>query len=399
MENLGLCEAKRPQRNEVRTEHVMAVYLDYNASAPIDERVLERMIEVYRFHYGNADSRTHIFGTEAKEIVSEARRTIANILSVDSTDVFFTSGATESNNMAILGLLDHALESGRNHFITTSIEHKSVLEAMKYLQKKGCVVDFVSPDTSGRIKPEQILSLVTEKTLLVSMMHVNSETGIIQPIEEVGEVLSKTKTYFHIDATQGFGKLNESLRRTKYNMLSITAHKLGGPQGIGAFVLRRDRTYRRPPVKQLMYGGQQERGYRPGTTPVALVAGFALAAELCDKEASQHMEACRKIKNDFLSAIEGLKYSLNGDQAYCLPTTVNISFHGVDAEGIFLALKNDYAFSNGSACNSGSHAPSYALTAMGLNENRISEAVRISWVHNTQADFTPLTIYVRSISE
>ncbi len=377
----------------------MATYLDYNASAPIDERVLERMVDVYRSHYGNADSRTHIFGTEAQEIVSSARKTIADILAIDSTDVFFTSGATESNNMAILGLLDYALETGRNHFITTSIEHKSVLEAMKYLQKKGCVVDFVSPDASGRIKPEQILDLVTDKTLLVSMMHVNSETGIIQPIEDVGAALAKTKTYFHIDATQGFGKLNDSLRKIKYNMLSITAHKLGGPQGVGAFIMRRDRTYRRPPVKQLMYGGQQERGYRPGTTPVALVAGFALAAELCDKESTAHMESCKAIRQSFMEAIQGLKYSLNGDQKYCLPSTINISFHGVDAEGIFLAVKENYAFSNGSACNSGSHALSYVLTAMGLDEARISEAVRISWSHDTKVDFSTLTDYVRSMTE
>lgn len=377
----------------------MAVYLDYNASSPVDERVLERMIEVYRLHYGNADSRTHIFGTEAKEIVTTSRKTIADILGVDSTDVFFTSGSTESNNMAIVGLLDYALESGRNHFITTSIEHKSVLEAMKYLQEKGCSVDFVSPDSSGRIRPEQILDLVTEKTLLVSMMHVNSETGIIQPIEEVGEALSKTKTYFHIDATQGFGKLNQSLRKTKYNMLSITAHKLGGPQGVGAFVLRRDKTYRRPPVKQLMYGGQQERGYRPGTTPVALVAGFALAAEICEQESAMHAEHCQNIKNSFLNAISGLNYTINGDQNYCLPSTINISFHGVDAEGIFLAIKEDYAFSNGSACNSGSHAPSYVLTAMGLDENRISEAIRVSWNYNTQVDFTSLIDYVKAITE
>ena len=377
----------------------MAVYLDYNASSPVDERVLERMIEVYRSHYGNADSRTHIFGTEAKEIVTTSRKTIADILGVDSTDVFFTSGSTESNNMAIVGLLDYALESGRNHFITTSIEHKSVLEAMKYLQEKGCSVDFVSPDSSGRIRPEQILDLVTEKTLLVSMMHVNSETGIIQPIEEVGEALSKTKTYFHIDATQGFGKLNQSLRKAKYNMLSITAHKLGGPQGVGAFVLRRDKTYRRPPVKQLMYGGQQERGYRPGTTPVALVAGFALAAEICEQESAMHAEHCQNIKNSFLNAISGLNYTINGDQNYCLPSTINISFHGVDAEGIFLAIKEDYAFSNGSACNSGSHAPSYVLTAMGLDENRISEAIRVSWNYDTQVDFTSLIDYVTAITE
>lgn len=377
----------------------MAIYLDYNASAPIDERVLERMVEVYRSHYGNADSRTHVFGADAKEIVSASRKTIASILSVDSTDVFFTSGATESNNMAIIGLLDYALESGRNHFITTSIEHKSILEAMKHLQQNGCAVDFISPDSSGRIKPNQILDLVTDKTLLVSMMHVNSETGVIQPIEEVGTALAETKTYFHIDATQGFGKLNDSLRNTKYNMMSITAHKLGGPQGIGAFILRRDRTYRRPPIKQLMYGGQQERGYRPGTTPVALVAGFSLAAELCNIESAKHMNSCRNIKMDFLNAIKGLKYTLNGNQEYCLPSTINISFHGVDAEGIFLAVKEDYAFSNGSACNSGSHAPSYVLAAMGLDEDRINEAIRISWSYDTRVDFTVLVKYVKSMSE
>ena len=377
----------------------MAVYLDYNASSPVDKRVLERMIDVYQYHYGNADSRTHIFGTEAKEIVTASRKAIADILGVDSTDVIFASGSTESNNMATVGLLDYALESGRNHFITTSIEHKSVLEAMKYLQQKGCSVDFVSPDSSGRIRPEQILDLLTEKTLLVSMMHANSETGIIQPIEEVGEALSKTKTYFHIDATQGFGKLNQSLRNTKYNMLSITAHKIGGPQGVGAFVLRRDKTYRRPPVKQLMYGGQQERGYRPGTTPVALVAGFALAAEICEKEAELHTEHCRNIKNSFLDAIAGLNYTINGDQNYCLPSTINISFHGVDAEGIFLGVKDDYAFSNGSACNSGSHTPNYVLTAMGLDENRINEAIRISWNYNTKVDFSSLINYVKTMTE
>lgn len=377
----------------------MAVYLDFNASSPVDERVLERMIEIYRSHYGNADSRTHIFGTEAKEIVSASRKTIAEILSVDTTDVLFTSGSTESNNMAILGLLEYANETGRNHFITTSIEHKSVLEAMKYLEKHGCVVDFVSPDETGRIKPQQILELVTDKTLLVSLMHVNSETGIIQPIKEVGEALEKTPTYFHIDATQGFGKLNDELRNTKYDMLSVTAHKLGGPQGVGAIVLKRDKSYKRPPVKPLMYGGQQERGFRPGTTPVALVAGFALAAQLCNDECEKHMKKCAEIKADFIESIKGLNYSFNGAQEYCLPTTVNVSFHGVDAEGIFLAMKENYAFSNGSACNSGSHSPSYVLTSMGLDEVRVSEAVRISWNYNTKVDFFELVDYVKSMTD
>ena len=375
----------------------MATYLDYNASAPIDSRVLERMIEIYRSHYGNADSRTHSFGTEAKEIVAESRKTIADILKIDSNDLIFTSGSTESNNMATVGLLDYALETGRNHFITTAIEHKSVLEAMKYMQSKGCEVDIVSPDESGRVKASQILDLVTEKTLLVSMMHVNSETGIIQPIEEVGEALSKTKTYFHIDATQSFGKLNDTLRRTKYSMMSLTAHKLGGPQGVGAIVLRRDETYRRPPIKPLLFGGQQERGFRPGTTPVALVAGFALAAKLCDQEAAEHMKKCQEIKNTFMASIDSLDYVINGDPQYCIPSTINISFTGVDAESYFVALKDEYAFSNGSACNSGSHAPSYVLTAMGLDEKRINEAIRISWDANVKADFSALRKYIETI--
>lgn len=375
----------------------MAVYLDYNASAPVDARVLERMIEVYRSHYGNADSRTHTFGTDAKEIVANARKTIAEVLCIDSTDIIFTSGSTESNNMSTVGLLEYALESGRNHFITTSIEHKSILEAMKYLQSKGCVVDFVSPDETGRIKPNQILDLVTDKTLLVSMMHVNSETGIIQPIEEIGEALAGSRTYFHIDATQGFGKLNDSLRKVKYNMMSITAHKLGGPQGIGALILKRDKTYRRPPVKPLLFGGQQERGFRPGTTPVALVAGFALAAKLCDEEAAKHMKKCEEIKSQFLASINGLDYKINGDQEHCIANTLNISFSGVDAEGFFVSLKDDYAFSNGSACNSGSHAPSYVLTSMGLDDKRVSEAIRISWSYDSVADFSALREYVESV--
>ena len=375
----------------------MAVYLDFNASAPIDLRVLDRMIDVYKNHSGNADSRTHIYGTDAKEIVVKARKTIADILAIDTTDLIFTSGSTESNNMAILGLIEYAKETGKNHFITTAIEHKSVLEAMKRLKKIGFEVDFVAPDTSGRIKPEQILDLVTDKTLLVSMMHVNSETGIIQPIQEIGDSLSKTSTYFHVDATQGFGKLNDELRKTKYDMLSITAHKLGGPQGVGGLVLKRDRSYRRPPITPLMCGGQQERGFRPGTTPVALVAGFALAAELCEKEAAEHMASCKQIKSKLIDSLSGLEYSFNGDQKFCIPSTANISFKGVDAEALFLAMKNDYAFSNGSACNSGSHEPSYVLKAMDLPEDRISEAIRLSWNSETSVDFAQLSAFIRSM--
>lgn len=213
---------------------------------------------------------------------------------------------------------------------------------------------------------------------------------------QVGAIsISMTSRFLINDGQHRRAAIAEAI---KMNPSLKNEHKLGGPQGIGALIIRRDRTYRRPPVKQLMYGGQQERGYRPGTTPVALVAGFALAAELCNKEASDHMGKCKAIKQNFMEAIQGLNYTLNGDQEYCLPSTVNISFRGVDAEGIFLAVKEDYAFSNGSACNSGSHTPSYVLTAMGLDEARISEAVRISWNHNTVVDFSALVDYIKSIT-
>ena len=376
----------------------MPAYLDFNASAPIDERVLDYMVSIYKDYFGNADSRTHSIGTAAKEVVLKSRKTIGEVLNIDNTDVIFTSGSTESNNMVTVGLLDYALETGRKHFITTAIEHKSILEAMKYLQKKGCEVDFVYPDESGRVSSEQILKLVRNDTLLVSMMQVNSETGIIQPIEEVGKALKDTKTYFHIDATQGFGRLNDSLRHTPYDMLSISAHKIGGPQGVGALILKRDSLYQRPHIKPIMFGGQQERGYRPGTTPVALVAGFAKAAELCNDEADEHMRKCAEIKNQLFRSLKGLDYDINGDPQYCIPSTANISFKGVDAEAIFVSLKNDYAFSNGSACNSGSHAPSYVLQAMGLSDSRIDEAIRISWSHNTVVDFSNLAKFIKNMA-
>jgi cysteine desulfurase len=375
----------------------MPVYLDYNASAPIDERVLDFMVEVYKQSFGNADSRTHVFGTSAKELVAKSRGEIADILNIDKTDLIFTSSSTESNNIATLGMLKHAISSGRNHFITTSIEHKAVLEPLKSMIADGCNVDFVNPDSSGRVNADEIMSKVTDKTLLISVMHVNSETGIIQPVLELGEALSKTKTYFHIDATQSFGKMNDEIRKLKYDMLSFTGHKLGGPQGIGGLVVRRGADYKRPPITPLFYGGQQERGLRPGTTPVALIAGLAKAAVLCEYEYKEIYSGSKKIKNDFISAINGLDYQINGDQRYCVPNTINISFNGVDGEGVFVAMKDSYAFSNGSACTSGSFSPSYVLTAMGLSEERISSALRLSWDGKIKVDFSNLVKYIKSI--
>lgn len=358
----------------------MSVYLDYNASAPIDERVLDCMIDVYKNHIGNADSRTHVFGEDARTVVETARKQVASLLGVKADEIFFTSGATESNNIALQGLREYAKKTGKDHIITTSIEHKAVLETVKHLEKEGFKVDYVSPDLSGRIEAEDVLNKVTGETLVVSVMHVNNETGIIQPVLELGEELQKRDVLFHVDATQSCGKLVDELRVLKYNMLSFSAHKLRGPQGVGALILRR-KSYKLPPVKAIMYGGQQEHGIRPGTIPVALIAGSGRACEIAEAEYRDDYKQSQLIKRKMLDVLEdsGLSYHINGDQAYCVPSTLNISIEGIASEALMLSAKQYCGISNGSACTSQSYTPSYVLLAMGIPTDQIESSVRISW--------------------
>lgn len=365
----------------------MSIYLDYNASAPIDSRVLDTMIEVYKGSIGNADSRTHNHGEKAREVVEHARRQVAELLGVTSGEVIFTSGSTESNNIAIRGLEEYAEKFGKKHIITSAIEHKAVLETVKAMEKKGFEVDIVNPDLSGRVNAEQILSLVREDTLLVSLMHVNNETGIIQPVEEIGEELTKRKVFFHVDATQSCGKLVEELKRLKYNMMSFSAHKLQGPQGIGVLVLRKN-GYRLPPVKGIMYGGQQEHGIRPGTIPVALVAGCGSACEIVAHEYEENRRKTCELKTLVMGLFDtsGLPYHTNGDQNYCVSSTVNVCIPGVMSEALMISSKQYCSISNGSACTSKSYAPSYVLSAMGVPEDEIECSVRMSWGPDTSLE-------------
>lgn len=358
----------------------MGIYLDYNASAPIDERVLEEMLDVYKNLYGNADSRTHDHGDHARLIVENARKRVASLLSVNTTEIFFTSGATESNNIAIQGLEEYANDSGKKHIITTAIEHKAVLETVKSMQKKGFKIDIIRPDLSGRIDVRNVLDKVREDTLLVSVMHVNNETGIIQPVKELGEELEKRNILFHIDATQSCGKLVDEIRNLKYDMLSFSAHKLRGPQGIGALVLKKKR-YRLPPVKPIMYGGQQEHGIRPGTIPVALVAGCGKACEIAEYEYKDNSEKTKTLKNTLINMLNDseIAFHFNGDQEYCVDSTANICFPGVMSEALMLSSKQYCSISNGSACTSKSYTPSYVLEAMGVPTDEIENSIRVSW--------------------
>ncbi len=358
----------------------MSIYLDYNASTPVDKRVLDVMIDVYTNSYGNADSRTHDYGVNARSIVEKSRGQVAELIGAKNNEVFFTSGATESNNIAILGLQEYAQHSGKHHIVTTEIEHKSVLEPIRFLQRIGFEVTYLKPGVDGRVSVSDVLAAVRGDTLLVSIMHVNNETGMIQPVKEIGAILAEKSVLFHIDAAQSCGKLIDELREVKYDMLSISAHKMSGPQGVGALILRKKR-YKLPPVSPIIYGGKQEHGIRPGTIPTALVAGFGEAARIAICEHDVCQRECIKIRRSIIKKLEmsGLDYTVNGNDEYCIPSTLNVSFTGVNSEALMLATKQYCSISNGSACNSNSYELSYVLKAMGFDDDRIRSSIRISW--------------------
>lgn len=366
---------------------MMSVYLDYNASAPVDPQVLDVMIDVYRNHFGNADSRTHGFGEDARNIVETARKQVASLLGVTPAEVFFTSGATESNNIALQGLRAYAETAKKKKIVTSAIEHKAILETVSELQKEGFKAAFVKPDATGRVPVQKILNEVTEHTLAVSLMHVNNETGIIQPVEQLGNELEKRKVLFHVDATQSCGKLVEEIKKMKYDMLSFSAHKLDGPQGVGVLVLRK-KNYKFPPVKAIMYGGPQEHGIRPGTVPVALVAGCGKACEIAELEYIHRAEKLKFVKDLVLQMLgeSGLDFTINGDQNYCMNNTLNVCLHGVSSEALMILTKQYCGISNGSACTSKSYSPSYVLLAMGVPVEQIENSVRISWGADTDPD-------------
>lgn len=359
---------------------MMGIYLDNNSSSPIDERVLAAMVDVYLNSYGNADSRTHNHGEQARTIVENARKQVASLLEIDSSEVFFTSGSTESNNITIQGLEEYALKTNKKHIITSAIEHKSILETVNMMKKKGFDVDIVNPDLSGQINVQEILDKVRDDTLLVSVMHVNNETGIIQPVDRLGTELERRNILFHVDATQSCGKLVDEIRNLKYNMLSFSAHKLKGPQGVGVLILKKKK-YKLPPVKNIMYGGQQEGGIRPGTIPVALVAGCGKACEIAEKEYRENSYKCKSLKVilEELLKKSNVNYHYNGAQQYCIDSSVNICFKGVMSEALMLSSKQYCSVSNGSACTSKSYSPSYVLEAMGIPTEDIENSIRISW--------------------
>jgi cysteine desulfurase len=334
------------------------------------------MIPYYTTAFGNAASRTHAFGWAAEEAVENAREEVAKTIGADSKEITWTSGATESNNLAIKGVAEYLAEKG-NHIITVVTEHKAVIDTAKYLERRGVDVTYLPVDENGLVTPEQVADAITEKTVLVSIMHGNNETGVVMPLAEIGKVCRARKVLFHTDATQTFGKLPIDVEAMHIDLMSISAHKIYGPKGIGALYVRR----RKPRVRLAaqIHGGGHERGNRSGTLAVPNIAGFGEAARVAREGMREEMAKIGELRDYMKAELTGSidHVILNGHPEHMLPGHLNLSFAYIEGESLLMALK-DVALSSGSACTSASLEPSYVLRAMGLNDELAHSSLRMT---------------------
>lgn len=375
----------------------MPIYLDCNATTPLEPEVGEVVRAFLLEEFGNEGSRTHEFGARAKQAVQKARDQVAEVVGVGRDGVLFTSGATEANNLAILGLADHGISSKRMHIVATAIEHKAVLEPIQELERRGFEVTIVPAQRDGTVDPHKVVEALRPDTLIVSVMAANNETGARQPVADITDALEGHEAYFHTDAAQAFGKDIAVLQNPRIDLISISAHKLYGPKGVGALITRR-RGFTKPPLKPLMHGGGQERGLRPGTLPVALIAGLGKAAELAVEAVESRRATCRAIKAKAVEAFAPLNPRIHGPADNTQDHVLNVAFPGLDSEALMVALKADVAVSNGSACTSSSYTPSHVLKAMGYTDDEANEAVRFSWCHLTpDVDWPGLANRIRDL--
>ena len=362
------------------------IYLDYAATTPMAPKVAAAMAKCLTLEgdFANPASLQHSFGDRAHALIEQARSDIAQTIKCKAGELIFTSGATEANNLAIKGI---ALgdQNKRNHIITSATEHKAVLDTCKYLEGSGFIVTYLRPDHQGIISVDSILATLTDQTFLVSLMHVNNETGVIQAIDAIAHALNDKNLFFHVDAAQSAGKISIDLSKTPIDLLSISAHKLYGPKGIGCLYVRNRKQTRLTP---LMHGGGQEYGLRPGTLPTHQIVGMATAIKMAhdsmsrDDQHSQHL-AQRLITQ--LQQLDGVHF--NGDPVNKLANILNISFADVGADSLLIALRNQLAIASGSACNTGTIEASHVLRGMGIEGDRLYGAVRISLGrYTTEAD-------------
>lgn len=360
----------------------MAIYLDCNATTPVEPSVASVVMRFLEKDFGNAASPNHDYGVFALTAVEHARGQVAEVVKARRDEVIFTSGATESNNLAILGLVEAGIQSGRRHLITTAIEHKAVLEPFEQMARLGFEVQILPVGADGRFDPQRLTDALRPDTLLVSTMQVNNETGVLQPLPEVADILSNHDVYWHVDAAQGFGKELEQLCHPRIDLIAISGHKIYGPKGVGALIARKhDRQF--PPLCPLMFGGGQEQGLRPGTLPVPLIAGLGEAAKLALRNNSERSALCRAFREKTLANFLALGAELNGAEEYTLPHVLNVSLPGINSEQAIKALKRVIAVSSTSACTSHTRTPSHVLAAMGLSSEKVEQSIRLSWCHMT----------------
>jgi cysteine desulfurase len=359
-----------------------AVYLDCAATTPLEARVRDEMLRYLDRDFGNAGSRTHDFGAQAWRAVERARDRVAAVAGVSRGDVVFTSGATESNNLAILGLARHGEATGRRHIVSTRIEHHAVLEPLRVLRRRGFEVDLIAPNQHGVVRAADVMQAIRRETLLVSVMHVNNETGMRQPIAEVADALDASDVVFHVDAAQSFGREIDPLRHPRIDLISASGHKIFGPKGIGALIVRR-RQGGRPRLEPLMHGGGQERGLRPGTLPVHQIVGFGTAAEIALQDAASRAARCGEFRERLLAGLRPLGAVINGDPGNAVPHIVNLAIPGLDGEAVIELWRECVAISQGAACTSQSYTCSHVLGAMAVPSWQQDGAIRLSWCHLT----------------
>ncbi|MCA9539548.1 MAG: IscS subfamily cysteine desulfurase [Myxococcales bacterium] len=352
----------------------LPIYMDNHATTPCDPRVAEAMMPYLTQHFGNAASRNHPFGWVAEEAVEQAREQIGALIGATAKEIIFTSGATESNNMAIKGAIEFYAAKGK-HIITSPIEHKAVIDTVRHLERQGCEVTFLPVNAAGLIDPKAVADAIRDDTVIVSLMHGNNEVGVLNPLAEIGAICKQRGVLFHTDAAQTAGKVPIDVEAMGIDLLSISAHKMYGPKGIGALYVRRKKP--RVRIAPLIHGGGHERGMRSGTLPVHQIVGLGKAAEIAREEMPAEMARTRRLRDRLRDRIlAGVpEVLINGDTERRLPGNLNISFSYVEGESLLMALR-DVAVSSGSACTSASLEPSYVLRALGLDDENAHSSIR-----------------------
>jgi cysteine desulfurase len=352
----------------------LPIYLDYSATTPVDPRVAEKMIPYLTEHFGNPASRSHAFGWKAEEGVEEARENVAALINADAKEIVWTSGATEGNNLAIKGAANFNKTKGK-HLITQKTEHKAVLDTCRELERHGFEVTYLEVEENGILSLEKFKAAIRPDTILASIMMVNNEIGVIHPVWEIGEICREKGIVFHCDAVQGAGRVDIDMSRFKCDLLTITAHKIYGPKGIGALYVRRKPRVR---IEAQIHGGGHERGFRSGTLPTHQIVGFGEAARLAKLEMAQDNAHVRTLRDQLWNSIKDMEdVYVNGDLERRIPHNLNVSFNFVEGESLIMAVK-DLAVSSGSACTSASLEPSYVLRALGRSDELAHSSVRIT---------------------